>query len=161
MQEKETINQPDFSEISPPPAKGRILALDPGTKRVGVAVCDELQIAVRPVTIIERGSWKELLRNIKVLIDEFDAVGLVLGLPFNFDGSESEMTVEARRMHRNFSLSLNIPVYLQDERLTSHSAKRFLSDQGFTEKEIRQRIDSYAAAFILNDFLGAIQNLPR
>lgn len=150
MQQEETINPSDFSEIYP----GRIIALDLGTKRVGVAVCDEMQIAVRPVCVVPRHSWKELLRKISALIEEFDAVALVLGLPYNFDGSESEMTIEARRLHRNFSLSLEIPVYLHDERLTSKSADRFLRDQGFNDREVRKQIDSNAAAFILNDFLG-------
>lgn len=156
MQEKETINQPDFSEIS----HGRIIALDLGTKRVGIAVCDEMQITVRPVGVVQRRSWKELLRKISAFIDEFDAVALVLGLPFNFDGSESEMTVEARRLHRNFSLSLSIPVYLQDERLTSMSADKFLREQRLSQKQIRKQIDSNAAAFILNDFLAKSQNRP-
>jgi putative pre-16S rRNA nuclease len=150
VQEQETINQPDFSEIS----HGRILALDLGTKRVGIAVCDEMQIAVRPVCVIERRSWKELLWKISAFIEEFDAVALVLGLPYNFDGSESEMSMEARRLHRNFSLSLSIPVYFQDERLTSMSAERFLREQGLNDRQIRKQIDSNAAAFILNDFLG-------
>ena len=155
MQEKETINPPDFSEIS----HGRILALDLGTKRVGIAVCDELQITVRPVSVIPRRNWKELLRKISVLIEEFDAVALVLGLPFNFDGSESEMSMEARRLYRNFSLSLKIPVYFQDERLTSKAADRYLRDQRLDERQIRKHIDSNAAAFILNDFL-ALKHSP-
>jgi putative Holliday junction resolvase len=150
VQEEETINPLDFSEIS----QGRILALDLGTKWVGIAVCDELQITVRPVCVIQRRSWKELLRKISAFIVEFDAVALVLGLPYNFDGSESEMSMEARRLHRNFSLSLKIPVYLQDERLTSMAADKYLREQRLGEKQIRKQIDSNAAAFILNDFLA-------
>jgi putative Holliday junction resolvase len=157
VQEEETINPPDFSEIS----HGRILALDLGTKWVGIAVCDELQITVRPVCVIERRSWKELLRKISAFIVEFDAVALVLGLPYNFDGSESEMSIEARRLHRNFSLSLKIPVYFQDERLTSMAADKYLREQRLDEKQIRRNIDSTAAAFILNDFLAKRQNRLR
>jgi putative Holliday junction resolvase len=157
VQEQETINPPDFSEIS----HGRIIALDLGTKRVGIAVCDELQITVRPVGVVERRSWKELLRKINAFIEEFDAVALVLGLPYNFDGSESEMTVEARRLQRNFSLSLKIPVYLQDERLTSKAADEYLREKRLSEKQIRKQIDSNAAAFILNDFLAKSQNRLR
>jgi RNAse H-fold protein YqgF len=153
VQDIETTNPPDFSALS---EKGRIMALDLGTKRVGVAVCDELQITVRPVCVIQRKSWKELLRKITELIEEFDAIALVLGLPYNFDGSESEMSAEARRLHRNFSLSLKIPVYLQDERLTSINAHSYLHLQGYSEKEIRKRIDSDAAALILNDFLAKV-----
>lgn len=166
MQEKETINPPDFSDnspqaVAPPLPAGRILALDPGTKRVGVAVCDELRVTVRPLAAVERRSWKELLRKISDLVEEFDAVALVLGLPFNFDGSENAMSVEARRMHRNFSLSLKIPVYLQDERLTTMAAQSFLREQGLNDKEIRRQIDSSAAAFILNDFLAALPDTDK
>ena len=156
MQDKETINSADFSDNFQPPQlpPGRVLALDLGTKRVGVAVCDETQIAVRPLCVIERRGWKELLRKISALIEEFDAVALVLGLPTNFDGSPGEMTAEAQRLHRNFSLSLKIPVYLQDERLTSMWAARHLRERGVKYKQMRREIDSNAAAFILNDFLA-------
>lgn len=154
MQDLETTNQANFSAI---PAHGRIIALDLGTKRVGVAVCDEMQIAIRGVCVLQRKSWKELLRKISELIEELDAVALVLGLPFNFDGSESEMSTEARRLHRNFSLSLRIPVFFQDERLTSLTAQSYLHAQGVPEKEIRKRIDSDAAAFILHDFIELVK----
>ncbi len=154
MQDKQITDSPNVFDISEAPAAGRIIALDLGTKRIGVAVCDERQIAVRPLKILQRRSWKELLKNIRDLIEEFDAVTLVLGLPYNFDGSETAMSLEARRLARNFSLSLTIPVFLQDERLTSKSAQQSLYDRGFTEKEIRQQIDAEAATLILGDFLA-------
>jgi putative holliday junction resolvase len=150
VQDKQITNQNILSLYS----EGRIIALDIGTKKVGVAVCDELQITVRPLPLIKRKSWKELLKTIISLTKEFDAVALVLGLPYNFDGSESEMSAEARKLHRNFSLSLQIPVFLQDERLTSKSAQQNLYDRGFEMKEILKQIDSEAAAIILEDFLA-------
>lgn len=158
MQDLETTNQPDFSAI---PERGRIISLDLGTKRVGVAVCDEMQFTIRAVCVLQRKSWKELLRKISDLIAEFDAVALVLGLPYNFDGSESDMSREARRLHRNFSLSLRIPVFLQDERLTSLTAQSYLHANNFSEKVIRKRIDSDAAAFILHDFLELLKHERR
>lgn len=154
MQDKQITNPPDISDISLVPAEGRIVALDIGTKRVGVAVCDERQIAIRPLPVVLRRSWKELLKRISAFIEEFDAIALVLGLPYNFDGSESDMSFEARRLARNFSLSLSIPVFLQDERLTSKSAQQNLYDRGFTMREIYKRIDSEAATIILSDFLA-------
>lgn len=153
MQEKETINQPDFTDVFSAPASGRIVALDIGMKRFGVAVCDELQFTTRPVGAIKRTGWKKVLKEIISVLENFDAVALVLGLPYNFDGSESEMSAEARRLARNFSLSLKIPVFLQDERVTSIDAKDMLYEQGFKDKEILKRIDSEAAANILSDFL--------
>lgn len=153
MQEKETTNQTDFTDVFPAPAAGRILALDLGTKRIGVAVCDEMHIAVRPLFTLKRIGWKKLLLQIKDVLAEYDAKALVLGLPYNFDGSESEMSAEARRLARNFALSLDIPVFLQDERATSYEARGRLWESGATDKEVRERIDSEAAAIILSDFL--------
>lgn len=153
MQEKETTNQTDFTDVFNAPMAGRILALDLGTKRIGVAVSDELQITTRAVCIINRTSWKKLLKQTISYLDEFDAVALVLGLPYQFDGGESEMSNEARRLARNFSLSLKIPVYLQDERVSTYEARGNLWKQGADAKKIRQTLDAEAAAIILRDFI--------
>jgi putative Holliday junction resolvase len=153
VQEKQTTNPEDFTNVSRAPRSGRLLALDLGMKHVGVAVSDDLQFTVRPVCVLERKGWKKFLKQINAFLAEFDAVGLVLGLPYNTDGSESEMSLEARRLARNFSLSVNVPVFLHDERLTSYEAKGYLTKLGLSEKEIWDRVDSEAAAIILSDFL--------
>jgi putative holliday junction resolvase len=154
VQDKQITNSNKLSEILSLSSTGRIIALDLGTKKIGVAVCDELQITVRPLAVIKRKSWKELLKLIISLIEEFDAIALILGLPLNFDESENRMSREVRRLHRNFSLSLKIPVFLQDERLSSKSAQQELYDRGLEMKEILQQIDSEAAVIILSDFLA-------
>lgn len=153
MQDKETLNSSEFTDISKLPRAGRIVALDLGTKWIGVAVSDELQILTRPVRTITRTSWKKLLLLVKDILNEFDAVALVIGLPYNFDGSESEMSAEARRIATNFSLSLNVPIFLQDERATSYEAKRRLWERGTALKDTKSLVDSEAAAIILSDFL--------
>lgn len=155
MQDKETTNSDDFTDVSRAPSSGRLLALDLGMKHIGVAVSDELQFTVRPLCIVERKNWKKLLKQIIAFLDEFDAVGLVLGLPLNTDESESEMSQEARRLARNFSLSIKVPVFLQDERLTSYEAKGYLTKLGLSERKIWDRVDSEAAAIILSDFIEA------
>ena len=151
MQDKEITNSTNISNLSP---KGRIISLDLGMTKIGVAVSDELQITVRALPKIIRKGWKDLLKQIISLIEDFDAIALVLGLPLEFDGTESEMSQEARRLHRNFSLSLKIPIFLQDERLSSKSAQQNLYDQGLELKEIAKRLDSEAAVVILSDFLA-------
>lgn len=156
VQEKETTNTNDFTDVFSAPKAGRIISLDIGTKRVGVAVCDELRVTVRPLYTLERTGWKKLLLKIKDILAEFDAAALVLGLPYNFDGTESEMSAEARRLARNFSLSLEIPVFLQDERATSYEARGELWKKGLNYKEIKKIIDSEAAAIILRDFLDRL-----
>ncbi len=153
VQPEETTNTPDFTDVSRAPSSGRILALDLGMKRIGVAVSDELQFTVRPVCVIERAGWKKVLKQVVSLLAEFDAVALVLGLPYNTDGSESEMSREARRLAGNFSLSVAVPVFLQDERVTSYDATGYLRKIGVKEQEIRKRVDSQAAAMILSDFI--------
>ena len=157
MQEKQTTNPDEFADVSRFPATGRIVALDLGTKRIGVAVCDESQTLTRPVRTIARIGWKKLLLQIKDILTEFDAVALVIGLPYNFDGTESRMSAEARRLARNFSLSVTVPVFLQDERVTSYEAKSRLWEQGSSLKETKERVDSEAAAIILSDFLDRMQ----
>ena len=157
MQEKETINTGDLTDTFRVPAAGRIVAIDIGTKRVGIAVCDELRIAVRPLALIERKSWKKLLSQVKQILGEYDAAALVLGLPYNFDGTESEMSADARRLAGNFALSLDMPVFLQDERVTSYEAKARLWQRGRSEKEAEKEKDTEAAAIILEDFLDRIK----
>ncbi len=153
VQDKDTFNYPEFTDFAAVPSAGRIVSLDLGTKWIGVAVSDELQILTRPVRTVARKSWKKTLLIIKDILNEFDAAALVIGLPYNFDGSESEMSAEARRLAQNFALSLEVPVFLQDERATSYEAKSRLWERGTTLKDTKSLVDSEAAAIILSDFL--------
>lgn len=154
MQHNKTTNQGVITDVSKVPKKGRLLALDPGSKRIGVAVCDELQISVRRIGNIKRASWKKILADTISILADLDAVALIVGLPLNSDGSESEMSTLARRFARNYSLSLEIPVLLHDERVTTYQAKRNLWDAGKSEKTVREIIDAESAAVILEDFLS-------
>ncbi len=156
MQQKETTNPEVLTDVSAVPPEGRIIAIDPGTKRCGIAICDEMRVTTRPLPSIERSNWKKLLSNIKQIVSEYDAKALVIGLPLESDGSESEMSVEARSMARKFERSLDIPVFLQDERVTSYEAKHRLWESGVDLKSARKLVDSEAAAIILADFLDRV-----
>lgn len=135
------------------------MALDLGGKRVGLAVSDELQITVRPLKALRRTSWKQLLASVSDTIESFDAQALVIGLPLKLDGSEGEAAAEARRIARNFQLSLRVPVYLHDEKLTTRAADESLRDEGLDDSTRRARLDSTAAAIILNDFIAGLEAL--
>lgn len=152
-----TTNSSRVADISELPRQGRLLALDPGTKRVGVAISDETQTVASPLERIERTSWKKLLEKVGAIVSEFDAVGLVIGLPLESDGTESPMSAEARDMARKFSLSLDIPVVLEDERVTSYAAKSNLWERGLSIEESRRLVDSEAAAIILSDVLERLR----
>ncbi len=158
VQRIETTKSDELTDVPGLAAHGRIVALDPGTKRCGVAVCDELRITTRPLQYLERRSWKKLLSDVKQIVSDFDAVVLVVGLPLESDGGESPMSQEAREMARKFKLSLDIPVVLQDERVTSYEAKGRLWRSGKTVGESRQLVDSEAAAIILADFLDRLKS---
>jgi putative Holliday junction resolvase len=133
---------------------GRLLALDLGERTVGVAVSDPTRLTVRPLPPLSRTSWKKLLLAVSRLIRDFDALALVIGLPLNLDGTAGPAAMEARRRAHHFQLLLKIPVHLQDERLTSHEAETQLRAAGRSEQEIREQIDSEAAAIILRDFIS-------
>lgn len=132
----------------------RLLALDLGEKRVGVAISDELWITVRPLPYLSRTNWKQLLGAVADLLQHYDAKALVIGLPLNLDGTEGHAAVEAKRIARNFELSLKAPVYLQDERLTSREAEESLRAAGHSSDELHKHVDSESAAIILRDFIA-------
>jgi putative pre-16S rRNA nuclease len=140
------------ADDSPVPS-GRLVALDLGARRVGVAISDELQITATPLPFIERRSWKDLLRRVASIAEAYDARGLVIGLPLGLDGSDGDAAQEARRLAENFRKSLNVPVYLQDERLTTFAADVKLRSEGVRPEEIESRIDGESAALILRDFM--------
>ena len=134
--------------------KGPILALDLGEKLVGVAVSDEILLTTNPLAPLKRSNWKQLLRDVEMLIKRFDAKALVIGLPLRLDGTTGDAAQNVSRMAGNFSRSLKIPVYLQDERLTSVEARERLLVEGHDDREIPKLIDGEAAALILRDFIN-------
>ena len=133
---------------------GPIIALDLGQKRVGVALSDPLLVAITRHKPLQRTSWKKLLSDVAQLIQRFDAKTLVIGLPLRLDGSEGAAAREVCRVADKFARSLGLPVYLQDERLTSAEAEERLRQAGYKAHEILQRIDGESAAIILRDFLA-------
>ncbi|HEX5707306.1 MAG TPA: Holliday junction resolvase RuvX [Pyrinomonadaceae bacterium] len=134
--------------------KGRVLALDWGTKRIGIAVSDELRLTARALPALRRASWKHLLEELSGLLREFDVQRVVFGLPLRLDGTEGDAAREVRRVSENLNLSLRVPVSLQDERMTSLEAEGNLRASGFDETEVSRRRDSESARLILLDYLA-------
>lgn len=134
--------------------QGRVLAIDLGSKRVGVAVSDELRVSARPLPALARTSWKRLCAALFNLCKEFDVKMIVLGLPLRLDGSEGDAANETKRIARNLTLSLKLPVELQDERYTSKDAEANLRRSGLQAERVLEQVDSEAAAIILHDYLS-------
>jgi putative Holliday junction resolvase len=136
---------------------GPILALDLGQKLVGVAVSDELLVTTKRLPPLERSNWKKLLQDLRDLVERFDAETIVVGLPLKLDGTAGDAAKEARRLATNLAKSIALPVYLQDERLTSRAAMENLRAEGVKPDDIPKLIDGEAAAMILRDFLETNQ----
>jgi putative Holliday junction resolvase len=134
-----------------------IIALDLGEKRVGVAVSDALSIAITRLSVLPRGNWKQLLREVDDLVRRFDAQTVVIGLPLRLNGSAGDAALEVRSVALKFARSLKVPVYLQDERLSSVEAEENLRADGHKADRISALLDSEAAAVILRDFLVSDQ----
>jgi putative Holliday junction resolvase len=134
--------------------RGRVLALDLGAKRVGVALSDEMRLTVRTLKALRGTNWKQLVKALSELCEEFDVRQVVLGLPLRLNGSEGDAAEEVRRVARKLELSLRLPVGFQDERLTSKAAEAALRREGLGEREVLANADSEAAAIILRDYLA-------
>ena len=135
--------------------QGRVLAIDMGSKRVGLAVSDELRLTVRALPALPRTPWKRLLSSLSELCLQFDVRSIVLGLPLRLDGTEGDAAQEVRRVAHNLQLTLKLPLFFQDERLTSREAEDSLRERGFRDIKISDRVDSEAASIILSDYLEA------
>jgi putative Holliday junction resolvase len=142
------------SDRASPEETGRVLALDFGAKRVGVAVSDELRLTVRPLAALRGTNWKQLVKALSELCVEFDVRQVVLGLPLRLDGVEGDAATEVRCVARKLELSLRLPIDFQDERLTSKAAESALRRDGLNEREVFANADSEAAAIILRDYLS-------
>ena len=139
------------------PIRAPIVALDLGRKRVGIAVSDALSISITRLAALTRTNWKQMIRDVDELVRRFDAQTVVIGLPLRLNGSAGDSALEARRVAQKFAQSLGVPVYLQDERLSSTEAEENLRREGYKRDKISGLVDSEAAAVILRDFLEGSQ----
>ncbi len=135
----------------------RYLAIDYGTKRTGLAICDPSETIVSPLVVIR--SRKELPAKISEIVKTENVGAIILGLPLNMDdskGSQAQLVLKFAERLRSY---LKVPVYLQDERLSTYTAEEKLSLANLTKSEIVDRLDAVAAAEILEAFLE--QNRPK
>jgi putative Holliday junction resolvase len=131
----------------------RFLCIDLGDKRTGLAVCDGDEILASPLAVLE--GQKNLQSEIIKIANEHQIEGLVFGLPLNMDGSEGERAAKTRDFAEKIKSKTNLPIFFQDERLSSYSASQKLSRTGLTHKGKKNKIDAIAAAEILKDFIAA------
>ena len=131
------------------PQSGPLIGIDPGSKTLGIAASDGLRLIASPVETIQRTKLKNDLRRLFELYDERGAVGLVLGLPLNMDGSEGPRAQSARALARNILNARDVPIALQDERMSSAQAERAMLEADLSRARRAELIDASAASVIL------------
>jgi putative Holliday junction resolvase len=132
----------------------RVMAIDFGAKRIGTAISDALGITVRPVETIRRSSAERDIARLKSLVEELEAEAVVFGLPLRMDGTEGEAARTALRFAERLRSQITIPLFTQDERLTSYEAEQMMIERGYGRDERRARSDEFAAMIILQDYLS-------
>lgn len=136
------------------PERGALLGIDYGRVRVGVAICDNRQQISSPLEVIVRRRGVDVAAELRKIVRDYEAVGLVVGLPLHASGDESEMSREARRFGGQWASELKLPITFFDERFTSAQAEDFLLDMNVSRhKRQHGERDMLAAHFILQSYL--------
>ena len=148
----------DIDSQSDKPA--RLLGLDVGTRRIGVAVSDELGLTAQPVLTLERKrNRRDDLRSLGRLARKFNVAGIVVGNPIRLSGEESAQTIKTQAFADELGELTGLPVHLWDERLTTHEAHQILYQAGHARQQHRRVVDQVAATLILQSFLD--QSTPH
>ena len=134
----------------------RYLAIDYGTKRTGLAICDPTETIVSPLAVLD--SRKDLLSEITEIISVENVSEVVVGFPLNMDGSKGPQAKMSLKFAEQLKKHIDIPVHLQDERLSSFGAEEKLASAEFTKAQKKERLDAIAAAEILQIFLDQKAN---
>ena len=140
---------------------GALLGLDPGSKTIGVAICDTGRRIASPLETIRRTKFARDAARLAEIASARDVTGAIIGLPRNMDGSEGPRAQSARAFARNVAEALAIPVALWDERLSSAAVERMLIAADTSRKRRAEVVDKMAAAYILQGALDRMAVLAR
>ena len=138
--------------------KCRLIGLDLGSKRIGVSICDDKQLIATPLKTINRNSLKELIDELRLIINENDIKGIIIGNPLNMDGSSGRSVQSVKDTTENIEKNLDIPICLWDERLSTVGAFNLSSQLDINVSKREKKIDENAAAFILQGALDFLNN---
>jgi putative Holliday junction resolvase len=134
----------------------RILAIDYGTRRMGIAISDELQIIAQPLEYIPAEPFNQFLERLKQLIREKEVALILVGLPRNMDGSYGPAALKVQEFVAVLKDAIAAPIKTWDERLTSAQANRFLLQAGVRRDKRKQKVDQTAAAILLQSYLDSL-----
>jgi len=138
--------------------KVRLIGLDLGSKIIGVSICDEKQSIATPFKTINKTNINDLINKLKKIIEENNIKGIVIGNPINMDGSLGNSAQSVKDISNNIAKSINHPVCLWDERLSTVGAFNLSSQLDVNISKRKKNIDQNAAAFILQGALDYLNN---
>ena len=136
----------------------RLLGIDLGKKRIGIAISDYNQKIATPLQTLEKSKQGKLIDELESIITEYDIKGIIIGNPINMDGTYGKSSQSAKDIAINISNKIDIPVSLWDERLSTVGAFNLSSELDINVSKREKDIDKFAAAFILQGALDFIQN---
>jgi putative Holliday junction resolvase len=136
----------------------RILALDHGTRRVGVAMSDELQLIAQPLEYIPPEPFAKFLERLREILRDKEISLILVGMPRNMDGSYGPAALKVQEFVAALKDAVTIPIKTWDERLTTVQAQKFLIEGGVRRKQRKEKVDKTAAAILLQSYL---ENLAR
>ena len=138
--------------------KCRLIGLDLGSKRIGVSICDDKQLIATPLKTINRNSLEDLVDELKLIINENNIKGIIIGNPLNMDGSSGRSAQSVKDTTENIEKNLDIPICLWDERLSTVGAFNLSSQLDINVSKREKKIDENAATFILQGALDFLNN---
>ena len=151
-----TSSSSDFAAALP--SAGKLVGLDVGTKTIGVAICDAVWHFAGPSETIRRVKCTRDLGSLKRIIEHEHALGLVVGLPLNMDGTDSPRTQSVRAFARNLA-PLELPILLWDERWSTQAVERAMIAADVSRAKRAEKVDALAAAHILQGAIDALANI--
>ena len=143
----------DSSVAAPDSRPGRILAIDYGRKRIGLALSDELQLTAQPFLVLQRVNRRDDLRRLREICRKQGVARILVGHPLHITGEAGEMAQEASRFAARLRKELKIEVHLVDERLTSWEAAQMTAETGSAAHRKASSLDDVAAAIFLREYL--------
>jgi len=138
--------------------KSRLMGIDPGKKRVGIALSDENKVVATPYKVLLKENYETFLKDIVKIIHENSIKGIIIGNPINMDGTPSKSSQSAKDLAINLSKNISEPITLWDERLSSDGAFNLTRNLNINTSKTVQKLDENAAAFILQ---GALDYLKK
>ncbi len=134
----------------------RVMALDVGDKKIGIAVSDSMRLTAQGRTTLRRTDVLSDIEKLRQLVEENEVYEIIVGRPLHMDGRESIQSQKIARFAEQLGKALKTPITYRDERLTSFAAEQYLEEMGLNWRKRREQVDKIAAMIILQDYLDSL-----